>query len=447
MPLWQSKKRPEYLFGDRLTPPPDRNRTYVRDTPLTNRQKDGFTQENFRRLRVAITNTVVLPPGYDYSAEQVRTEASHKRPKGAQPSRRGGVTIEVDNSCDHVIRDDHGNVIAIYFPRYVRGESLTNLNHRSLAYGQHACRPFMTAEGNAIRALEQHTTKARLRRIQQTIIAHIKSRLRALGKKGPPGEKFRLISKLERVKNPSPKANWANRWIKGCDGDRYRPIGVFGMVHTAFLWHAIGHQYADAALPSTDAVLSKTVEGLCIQYQFMDGMEALDFRINNLVEIAFPELSQLMQKLRPEAEQNPLMYSLSRVWHSDFHGRAVLFNKKSAEHIDTSGVHRGWDILVAGGDFEGGGLFFKDLNMRIPFGPGDIIAFDGTAQRHAIEPFTGPQRISHVYFIHDSVFREHGIVPSLPDIHINQLAQRIPQLASKWCPITMTELKGESPAT
>ncbi|KAF8599815.1 hypothetical protein BDV93DRAFT_406781, partial [Ceratobasidium sp. AG-I] len=92
------------------------------------------------------------------------------------------------------------------------------------------------------------------------------------------------------------------------------------------------------------------------------------------------------------------------IWVSDFFGHAVLMNKQSGEHIDVSGLRRGWDVIVAGGEFTGGAIYFRDMNILVRFEPGTMIAFDGTAQRHQIEKFSGCQRNSHVFFVHQSVF-------------------------------------------
>ncbi|KAF8593937.1 hypothetical protein BDV93DRAFT_414862, partial [Ceratobasidium sp. AG-I] len=91
------------------------------------------------------------------------------------------------------------------------------------------------------------------------------------------------------------------------------------------------------------------------------------------------------------------------VWHSDFFGLAVLMNKQSAEHLDTAGLPHAWDAILASGEFTGGDMFFKDANVQTAIGPGDLALFDGTVQRHAVLPFEGPQRMSHVFFVHRSV--------------------------------------------
>lgn len=84
-------------------------------------------------------------------------------------------------------------------------------------------------------------------------------------------------------------------------------------------------------------------------------------------------------------------------------------NKQSGEHLDKAGVPHGCDIIIVTGDFQGGHLFLKDLNVLVTLEPGGLVLFDGTVQRHRILAFDGPQRVSHVFFVHQSVLTELGL--------------------------------------
>lgn len=184
-------------------------------------------------------------------------------------------------------------------------------------------------------------------------------------------------------------------------------------------------QKSDGFQPSRDLIGHSSTKELSLRYRFIDSMGALSCRINHLVSQVYPELSTLMRRLKAPLGQHPVIRPLQAIWKSDFLGHGVIMNRQSGEHLDKNGVRRAWDILVAAGDFRGGALFLKDLNTRIEFLPGTLIAFDGTAQRHEVEPFGGAQRISHVFFIHQSVFDEAGICTLLPDLNIQSLKERL----------------------
>jgi hypothetical protein len=46
-------------------------------------------------------------------------------------------------------------------------------------------------------------------------------------------------------------------------------------------------------------------------------------------------------------------------------GREILFNRQSGIHTNSNDPHLGWAILVALGDFVGGDIYLKQLNLRV----------------------------------------------------------------------------------
>lgn len=100
-------------------------------------------------------------------------------------------------------------------------------------------------------------------------------------------------------------------------------------------------------------------------------------------------------------------------------------NRTSGEHLDSNGLRRGFDGLLAAGKFHGGDLLLKDLNLQVRFEPGTLILFDGTSQRHSILDWSGEQRISNAFFVHRSVFEELDLNNSLPDLTIEAIERNI----------------------
>ncbi|KAJ7643175.1 hypothetical protein DFH06DRAFT_934062, partial [Mycena polygramma] len=72
----------------------------------------------------------------------------------------------------------------------------------------------------------------------------------------------------------------------------------------------------------------------------------------------------------------------------------------SPAHLDTSDLPDGWPSLGAEGDFTGGDLIARELNLRSFYWPGDFLAIRGRIVRHAAPEFEGPQRISMAFFTH-----------------------------------------------
>lgn len=215
--------------------------------------------------------------------------------------------------------------------------------------------------------------------------------------------------------------------LRHCTDWYLKNIGIWGDRHYVIAWHALGHQvrifclalypltnmslsqWSDAFAPSRELLGHRTTLEMTRRYQFLDSRQSLDARLNHLVSLLHPYFSCLLHSARHHFNNHPVIKTLLPIWTSDFFGHAVLMNKRSGEHLDASGVRKGWDVIVASGDFTGGDLYLKDMNIRTTLAPGDVVLFDGTAQRHSIMPFEGPQRMSHVFFVHQSVFTELGI--------------------------------------
>ena len=101
--------------------------------------------------------------------------------------------------------------------------------------------------------------------------------------------------------------------------------------------------------------------------------------------------------------------SLRSLDPSLWHGRMVLFNSLTPPHNDQRIPPGEWSPLHAGGDFtRGGSLYVQTLKLRIRYLPGDLIFIRGRPLKHSVEPWYGGQRISAVYFTHETVWKYFG---------------------------------------
>ncbi|KAG9089722.1 hypothetical protein FRC07_012268, partial [Ceratobasidium sp. 392] len=205
-----------------------------------------------------------------------------------------------------------------------------------------------------------------------------------------------------------------NRYDCGMAGDRH-----FG------LWHPKGHQYSDSYAPTRDTTRSSSNIQWSSRMRFFESNRAVDCRADYLIQLLRPQMASALETARELVAEHPGFRPFDSVWHTRFLGRAVIVNRETGEHLDRLGVRRAWDVIVAAGDFSGGEFHFRDMNLFCPFLPGDMVAFDGTAQRHRIQKFTGPLRLSHVYFIHQSVLTELGINARMPDVYLSDLVSSL----------------------
>jgi len=72
-------------------------------------------------------------------------------------------------------------------------------------------------------------------------------------------------------------------------------------------------------------------------------------------------------------------------------------------HTDTKDYKDGYCWVVPFGDFEGGELYFPDLNITIKMAPQMLVAFQSFNLKHGVNPFTG-SRYSLVFYQHQTMF-------------------------------------------
>lgn len=91
--------------------------------------------------------------------------------------------------------------------------------------------------------------------------------------------------------------------------------------------------------------------------------------------------------------------------------RALLVNLMTNEHKDTGDWRHGYAFLLPLGDFEGGDLLLRELELQVQSPPGCCQVFRGRELRHSITRWTG-RRFVCVNVTHEAVrrwaFREMG---------------------------------------
>ncbi|KAG8794681.1 hypothetical protein FRC12_022576 [Ceratobasidium sp. 428] len=355
---------PDWFLGDRLSPPPrlPGERRFHQPLDLqTTDQQKRRWRVEVRRRCREALNNVTWVPDHSFAEHQAL--ADQGLPKADDPGWRRGPLIELSGQCASVVAGaNDASVGLLYIPNLLHGSSLVNF------------------------------TQATIDHMPHDIPVH-------------------------------KPAAWKVRARNVGDVHRY-DLGVSGDCHYG-LWHPQGHQYSDLYNATTDTLRHKTNEQWTSRMRFFKANESVDDRIDYLIELLRPELAAALKQARELVLQHPGVLPLDPVWCTRFLGRAVIVNRQTGEHLDRMGVRRAWDVIVAGGDFHGGGFFFRDMKVRCPFRPGDMVAFDGTAQRHSIEGFTGTLRVSHVYYIHQSVLTELGIDERMPDVYLSDLVSRL----------------------
>ncbi|QRW06772.1 2OG-Fe(II) oxygenase family protein [Ceratobasidium sp. AG-Ba] len=309
--------QPEFMVGDRMSPDPE-GRKYLKVFDVRSTNEPGWDTECRRRLRYGVDNALILED-FSLAVHQQYVDDYGPIRIGDPPIRTGGgLSLPRNRPC--VVAGYDESVIAVVLPRLVNGPSLANLTEASFSYAK--------VEARAI----------------------------------PKSYRGRAV--------PSRHST---------DIKRY-DMGIWLSKHLGF-WHATGREVSDTFGPTRDTTGSSTNHQWGSRIQFIHAMQPLDHRVDYITWLARPDFYEGLRAARPLYRLNPAFTPFDQVWHSSYHGRALLVNQQSGEHIDTKG--------------------------------------------HEIRPFNGKLRISHVYFVHRSVLDELDVPMKLEDLYLCNLRERL----------------------
>lgn len=91
-----------------------------------------------------------------------------------------------------------------------------------------------------------------------------------------------------------------------------------------------------------------------------------------------------------------------------YEGREILFNKVANLHTDSQDPPYSWAVLTAFGNTTSVMFQVPQLNMRIAFNPGDLLAIRGRVLKHSTSRWKCGQRIVIPHFTHSSSWRYAG---------------------------------------
>lgn len=89
-------------------------------------------------------------------------------------------------------------------------------------------------------------------------------------------------------------------------------------------------------------------------------------------------------------------------------GRSIQFNRMTTSHTDGRAPWGEWTPLIALGFSKGAKVRLAGINEILLFDPGTIIFIRGGEIPHAIEAWSGGQRISIACFTHEVIWKEFG---------------------------------------
>jgi hypothetical protein len=143
---------------------------------------------------------------------------------------------------------------------------------------------------------------------------------------------------------------------------------------------------------------------------FKDEFSFTSLRVNAILRYLDPAQHSALAQLRDAVHQK---YAFAKALDSIdpclMEGQAIMWNRQTLLHIDRTDPVRAWVPLLTLGKFRKGHLWVPRLNLRLSYEPGTFVVLRGHILPHEVEAWEGGQRVSMVWFTHQSVWDEFGM--------------------------------------
>lgn len=161
-------------------------------------------------------------------------------------------------------------------------------------------------------------------------------------------------------------------------------------------------------LPSRNQFQSATA--FAASRTIVRGMETLSIRINTILRFLNPPLYKNSIQLRQSIiEKYDWAKDLLPADPLLMHGRSINFNRQTGSHTDKNGPLGEYTPLIGAGMSKGVKVRLAGIKEILSFEPGTIIFLRGGEIPHAVEAWSGGQRISIACFTHRYIWNEFGI--------------------------------------
>lgn len=156
-------------------------------------------------------------------------------------------------------------------------------------------------------------------------------------------------------------------------------------------------------------------------------LDPIGVRVNAILEFVGVEAFRSCGNLRDAIIQK---YDWAKdLLHDDcilMQGRSFALNRQTESHTDDKGPLGEWTPLIALGFSKGVKIRLAGIKEILCFEPGTIIFLRGGEIPHAIEAWSGGQRISIACFTHRNIWDEFGMVYPWSHPHTQLLHVLVP---------------------
>jgi hypothetical protein len=154
----------------------------------------------------------------------------------------------------------------------------------------------------------------------------------------------------------------------------------------------------------------KSAQKFSLATTLLESLKLASHKINCWLKYLDNKQYNALQELRKAVHQKyPFAKAVDSIDPLLFEGRAIMWNRQTCLHGDTSDPLKSWVVLLVLGRFKKGFFFIPRLNLRLYYEPGTAIIFRGHLLPHEVEAWEGGQRVSIVHFTHQSLWDEFGL--------------------------------------
>lgn len=124
----------------------------------------------------------------------------------------------------------------------------------------------------------------------------------------------------------------------------------------------------------------------------------------------FTKGTRAINKLkRPEGQHLHEWHDNVQLWPSFFSGIEVISNRTTPSHRDAKAAPPAYDFLVSAGRHRDAWFELPDVQARLSYEPGTVVALCGRVLRHAVPNWGEGERLCIAHFMRDAVHNRLNI--------------------------------------
>jgi hypothetical protein len=151
-------------------------------------------------------------------------------------------------------------------------------------------------------------------------------------------------------------------------------------------------------------------------HSWAEQISPIEQSLDSLFATISPKLHQAVSQAMDKVKWNQLQIGskswnqseiaeVARSWPGAMPGISVISNRATLCHLDINGHKEWYDFLVAAGTYTGCWLRLPDLDLRLEYLPGTVVALNGRILRHEVVEWDGGDRVCYAHWVRPSLLR------------------------------------------